>query len=87
MSFTEPKFTIMLGSLAEVDELEIIVIVDNEVDVMSAIAPGTIVDSRRFPDIAFGGSTVEHIGEMSINVMPMEGICCGAHGLSVMVVS
>ena len=81
------KTGIMLGSLVEVDELEITVIVDNEVDVMSAIAPGTVEDTRRFPDIALGEAKKTWVGGTSLNTMPMESICCGAHGLSVMVVS
>jgi 7,8-dihydropterin-6-yl-methyl-4-(beta-D-ribofuranosyl)aminobenzene 5'-phosphate synthase len=76
----------MMGTLVEVDELEITVIVDNEVDVMSAISPGTVEDSRRFPDIAVGESRVTQVGELSLKVMPMESICCGAHGLSVIIV-
>jgi 7,8-dihydropterin-6-yl-methyl-4-(beta-D-ribofuranosyl)aminobenzene 5'-phosphate synthase len=77
----------MSSSLVEVDSLEITVIVDNEVDVISAIAPGTVEDSRRFADIALGESKVTEIGGMSVDVMPMESICCGAHGLSAMIVS
>jgi hypothetical protein len=84
---TNKKISLMSSSIVEVDSLEITVIVENEVDVMSAIAPGTVDDSRRLLNIALGESKKTQVGATSIDMMPMESICCGAHGLSVMIVS
>lgn len=74
-------------SLTEVDSIEITVVVDNEVDPISpsnnpavkcigpfqglAIAPVPSPESR-------GGATVE---------LRMDKICCGAHGLSLLIVT
>ena len=76
----------MSSSLVEVDPWEAVVIIDNEVDSMSWIAPNTVDVSGRFPDMMMSQSKSFAVGEDSIKVMPMEAMCCGAHGLSVLVV-
>ncbi|TVY85347.1 Granaticin polyketide synthase putative ketoacyl reductase [Lachnellula suecica] len=75
----------MSFSLAEVDSLEAVVIIDNEVDPLSWIAPDTVDVSGRFPDVMLSESKSTTVGENTIKVMPLEAMCCGAHGLSVLV--
>ncbi|TVY39104.1 hypothetical protein LSUB1_G001886 [Lachnellula subtilissima] len=75
----------MSSSLVEVDSLEAIVIINNEVDSMSWISPNTVNVSGRFRDMMMSQSNSFAAGEDSIKFMPMEAMCCGAHGLSVLV--
>ncbi|TVY87223.1 hypothetical protein LAWI1_G005311 [Lachnellula willkommii] len=63
----------MSSSLVEVDSLE------------SVIAPNTVDVSGPFPDMMMSQTKNLAIGGDSIKVMPMEAMCCGAHGLSVLV--
>lgn len=74
----------MAEGLTELDSLEILVIVDNEVDPMSTYkcegltTSGNWVDhSRALNDPARGDAKRE---------MGMDTLCCGAHGLSLMIV-
>lgn len=74
----------MTDSLVELDSLEILVIVDNEVDPISTYSVpgletvGNIVDHvRPLVDAARGNAKLE---------LRMDGLCCGAHGLSLMIV-
>jgi 7,8-dihydropterin-6-yl-methyl-4-(beta-D-ribofuranosyl)aminobenzene 5'-phosphate synthase len=73
--------------LHEIDSLAAMVIVDNEADPMSTIAPDTFQVSGLLPHIAMrskvnvaerGGATKE---------ITMEDVCCGHHGLSILLVS
>lgn len=73
----------MSSSLVEVDSLEAVVIIDNEVDPMSWIAVDV---SGRFPDMMMSRTKNLAVGKDSIKAMPMEAMCCGAHGMSVLVV-
>ena len=75
-----------MNSLEEVDSVEILVIVDNEVDPMSTYphpdlkVVGNIVDiAQRVPldDPDRGDAQSE---------LKMSNVCCGAHGLSLMIV-
>lgn len=75
-----------MSSLVEVDSLEAVVIIDNEIDLMSWVSPNTVDVSGRFPDIMLSESKSTAMGKESIKVMPMEAMCCGAHGLSVLAV-
>jgi 7,8-dihydropterin-6-yl-methyl-4-(beta-D-ribofuranosyl)aminobenzene 5'-phosphate synthase len=76
-----------MAELVEIDSLTAMVIVDNEVDPMSTIAPDTVKVSGLLPHIAMrskvdvperGGATKE---------IKMEDVCCGHHGLSILLVS
>ena len=70
-----------MRNLVEIDSLEAIVIVDNELDPLSSIAPNTVqVQGAWAPE-------KEHLHERG-NAMEllMESLCCGAHGLSVLLV-
>jgi 7,8-dihydropterin-6-yl-methyl-4-(beta-D-ribofuranosyl)aminobenzene 5'-phosphate synthase len=75
-----------IQKLVEVDTLEAIVIIDNEIDVMSTIAPNTVTNSGRMSNLALGQPENVHGRGEATKEMPMEAICCGAHGLSVLVV-
>ncbi|TVY53110.1 hypothetical protein LCER1_G002535 [Lachnellula cervina] len=72
----------MSSSLVEVDSLETVVIIDNEVDPMSWIAVDV---SGRFPDMMMSRTKNLAVGKDSIKAMPMEAMCCAAHGMSVLV--
>ncbi|KAH8687190.1 metallo-beta-lactamase superfamily protein [Tricladium varicosporioides] len=74
-----------MSSLVEVDELEVVVIVDNEVDCMSWIAPDTVDVTGRFLDLCLNKSVNQEMEGMNVKVLPIESICCGAHGLSILV--
>lgn len=75
-----------MALLVELDSLEITVIVDNELDVMSAPAPDTVQAHGMLGNIAT--ESPHHVndrGEASAELR-MDQICCSAHGLSVLVV-
>ncbi|KAF4636714.1 hypothetical protein G7Y89_g1364 [Cudoniella acicularis] len=74
-----------MSSLVKVDELEAVVIIDNEVDCMSWIAPDTVDVSGRFPDLCLNNAVNQKVGGQNVKVIPMEAMSCGAHGLSVLV--
>ncbi|KAF2176370.1 hypothetical protein K469DRAFT_723219 [Zopfia rhizophila CBS 207.26] len=76
--------------LAPLDNLEILAIVDNEVDPMSP-APSCVSVTGRLGDVGFGkGKAVGQErggGEKRVMEAGMEQLCCGAHGLSLMIVA
>jgi 7,8-dihydropterin-6-yl-methyl-4-(beta-D-ribofuranosyl)aminobenzene 5'-phosphate synthase len=75
-----------LDSLVEVDTLEAVVIIDNEIDILSTVQPSTVKNAGRMPNLSTGQpASIRGRGDVS-KEMPMEAICCGAHGLSVLVV-
>ena len=71
--------------LVEIDSLEVLVIVDNELDPIS-----------RYPPAVLAMGNLAHIGMASpyrpedrgegVHEVRMDQICCGAHGLSLMIV-
>lgn len=70
----------------EVDALDIIVIIDNDIDIMSTVPPNTVINNGRMPNLSLSQpNNVHSRGEVK-KEMPMEAICCGAHGLSILVV-
>lgn len=72
-------------NLVEIDSLEAIVIVDNELDPLSWISPGTVDVKGNLVDIALSQDKIHH-HRGNAKEIPMEAICCGAHGLSVLLV-
>ena len=73
--------------LEEVDSLEALVIVDNELDPISAAAPDTVQVSGLMPTLAMGSPhKVSDRGD-ACKELRMADICCSAHGLSILVVS
>lgn len=73
-------------NLVEVDSLTALVIIDNELDIFSPVAPNTVTAKGTFRDIGAAGRHVHGRGE-SEKESRMDKICCGAWGLSVMLVS
>ena len=75
-----------MDTLAEVDSVEILVIVDNEVDPIS---------SYPHPDLKVTGNIIDVAQRVPLNdpsrgdaqsVLKLTNVCCGAHGLSLMIV-
>ena len=65
-----------IHNLVEVDTLEAIVIIDNEIDILSSVAPNTIINSGRMPNLSLAQPDhVQGRGEAT-KEMPMEAICC-----------
>ncbi len=75
----------MSSSLVELDCLEVLVIVDNEVDPMSKYQnPGLLV-SGRLIDIALTSPHYPDQRGKGCRELQMNSLCCGAHGLSLMI--
>ena len=75
-----------MPSLVELDSVEITVIIDNELDVMSPPAPETVESNGLLGNMAKESPYHLHDrGEASAELR-MGQICCSAHGLSVLVV-
>ncbi len=77
----------IMASLIELDALEVLVIVDNEVDPISTYPNPAIKVSGQFMDIATRSPTQIYGRADAEKELRMDNICCGAHGLSLMVVS
>jgi 7,8-dihydropterin-6-yl-methyl-4-(beta-D-ribofuranosyl)aminobenzene 5'-phosphate synthase len=76
-----------MASLVEIDSLEIEVIVDNEVDPMSAYNVDGLEVSGRFADVAMGSPHPAPGRAEAQRELHLGDLCCGAHGLSLMIVS
>ena len=76
-----------MSGLVEIDSLEALVIIDNEIDVMSWIQPDTVQVSRQWKDLACRQPDLAEARGEVIKEIPLESVCCGAHGLSVLLVS
>jgi 7,8-dihydropterin-6-yl-methyl-4-(beta-D-ribofuranosyl)aminobenzene 5'-phosphate synthase len=76
-----------MSELVEIDSLEAVVIIDNEIDVMSWVQPNAVQVSRQWKDLALGQPDLVLARGGATKEMPMENVCCGAHGLSVLLVS
>lgn len=73
-------------TLVAVDSLEAIVIVDNELDIMSWVKQDTLEVGGTWADVGVNQpATVQSRGEVK-KELAMEEVCCGAHGLSIMLV-
>ncbi|KKK15573.1 hypothetical protein ARAM_007435 [Aspergillus rambellii] len=72
-------------NLVEVDSLEAVVIIDNELDPMSTIAPDTVQVSGLMGHLAM--SSPHHLQDRgeAHKELQMEDICCSAHGLSILI--
>ncbi|KAL2831091.1 beta-lactamase-like protein [Aspergillus cavernicola] len=71
-------------NLVEVDSLEAQIIIDNDLDPMSTIAPDTVQVSGLMGQLAMGSS--HHLDDRgdAHKELQMEDICCSAHGLSIL---
>jgi 7,8-dihydropterin-6-yl-methyl-4-(beta-D-ribofuranosyl)aminobenzene 5'-phosphate synthase len=76
-----------MASLVEVDSLEVLVIIDNELDpVLKYVDPPAV---ETFGNIGHIGMASPHRPQnrgVDCHELKMDQICCGAHGLSLMVV-
>ncbi|KAH8765088.1 metallo-beta-lactamase superfamily protein [Hyaloscypha sp. PMI_1271] len=73
-----------MSGLVEIDSLEATVIIDNEIDSLSTTQRNTVTNNGRLPNIALSSpATVENRGGC-MKELQMEDICCGAHGLSIL---
>lgn len=74
------------STLVEIDSLEAIVIIDNELDIMSWSKQDTLKVGGTWMDVGVSQpETVQSRGNVK-KELAMEEICCGAHGLSIMLV-
>ena len=71
-------------SLLELDSLEILVIVDNELDPISASPNPAVEQTGGMRTIAINGPTPTNRAG-AVKELRMDHICCSAHGLSLMV--
>lgn len=76
----------MANTLQEIDALEILVIVDNELDPITPSMNPAVQLEGGLKEIGLGSLfPAPGRGDCS-KELRMEGICCGAHGLSLMIV-
>lgn len=75
-----------MASLVEIDSLDITVIVDNELDVMSPPPPNTVQATGLLGNIALESPYILHDRGEASKELRMSSICCAAHGLSIMIV-
>ena len=73
--------------LVEVDSLEALVIVDNDLDPLSPIAPDTVQVSGLLGHLASNSPHKLNDRGDACKELRMEDVCCSAHGLSILVVS
>ncbi|KAF2769449.1 hypothetical protein EJ03DRAFT_362149 [Teratosphaeria nubilosa] len=70
--------------LTDLDTLEITVLIDNELDPISPSPHPAIQQTGGFREISQRGPALTTRGE-AVTEMPMNLICCSAHGLSLMI--
>lgn len=75
-----------MTSLVEADSVEVLVIVDNEIDPLSSFQNPGVQVSGNMLDVAMRGPGVSERGG-AVKELRMDNVCCGAHGLSLMIVS
>lgn len=75
-----------MADLTEIDSLEILVIVDNEVDPMSTYSNPAIQATGNIVHIGMRSQSEVHDRGDAAKELRMDSICCGAHGLSLMIV-
>jgi hypothetical protein len=76
-----------MASLAEIDSLEALIIIDNELDILSTPVPGPVDQIGNMGEIASRARTNVHDrGECSKEIR-MDAICCAAWGFSVLLVT
>ncbi|EAW09356.1 MBL fold metallo-hydrolase [Aspergillus clavatus NRRL 1] len=71
--------------LVEIDSLEALVIIDNELDPLSPVAPDTVQVSGLMGSLATGSPHELQDRVDAHKELRMDDICCSAHGLSILV--
>lgn len=75
-----------MTQLAEIDALDVLVIVDNEVDPISSYqVPGLRVGGQIADLALLGPLQGDERGPAKFEIR-LDNLCCGAHGLSLMIV-
>ena len=75
-----------MSSLVEVDSVEILVIVDNEVDPISSYSHPDLKVVGNIIDVAQRAPFTDHSRGGAQSEFKLTNLCCGAHGLSLMIV-
>ncbi|PWY92794.1 metallo-beta-lactamase superfamily protein [Aspergillus heteromorphus CBS 117.55] len=75
----------MASTLLEIDSLEATIIIDNELDTMSPVAPDTVQVTGQMRSLATDSPHLIHDRGDARRELQMEDICCAAHGLSILV--
>ncbi|PYH88838.1 metallo-beta-lactamase superfamily protein [Aspergillus ellipticus CBS 707.79] len=73
------------SNLLELDSLDAVIIIDNDLDTMSPIAPDTVQVSGLMGSLAVYSPHEIHDRGDAHRELQMEDICCAAHGLSILV--
>jgi len=76
----------MASPLVELDALEVVVIVDNEVDPISSYNHPDLKVAGQMASIAFKAPLDPSSRGGASHEIRLDNICCGAHGLSLMIV-
>jgi 7,8-dihydropterin-6-yl-methyl-4-(beta-D-ribofuranosyl)aminobenzene 5'-phosphate synthase len=74
------------SSLVEIDSLEVVVIVDNEVDPISSYHHPDLQVSGQMASIALKEPLDSASRGGASHEIRLDNLCCGAHGLSLMIV-
>lgn len=75
-----------MANLVELDSVEILVVIDNELDPISASPNPGVVQSGNLRDIAFREEPQQPDADSEpYREAKMENICCSAHGLSLLI--
>lgn len=76
-----------MASLAEIDSLEALIIIDNELDILSTPASGPVEQINNMGEIATRAPTNIHDRGECSKEFRMDAICCAAWGFSVLLVN
>ena len=71
-----------MASLIELDSLEIIAIIDNELDPITASQNPAVKQTSNLATIGLHGPALSNPDRRQLR---MDNICCSAHGLSLMI--
>jgi 7,8-dihydropterin-6-yl-methyl-4-(beta-D-ribofuranosyl)aminobenzene 5'-phosphate synthase len=76
-----------MAPLAEIDSLEVLVIIDNELDpVLKYAQPPAVETFGNIGQMGMASPNKSKNRGPDCRELKMEQICCGAHGLSLMIV-
>jgi 7,8-dihydropterin-6-yl-methyl-4-(beta-D-ribofuranosyl)aminobenzene 5'-phosphate synthase len=77
----------MATPLIEIDSLEALVIIDNELDLLSPVDPEKVTAFGNLGHLALTSPHEVHDRGSATKEFRMEQICCAAWGLSILLVS
>ena len=76
----------MAGSLVEIDSLEALVIIDNELDLISPVDPARVTAYGNLGHLAMSSTCKVHDRGSATKELRMDHLCCAAWGLSIFLV-